>query len=111
MGYIGEESISYLDYINDYSDKITEYSQYVVDKMDDLYGYSQYIIDCKNKITDYLQPLESFDSGIKFKDPTKCMKIVPSTYEPEPKIVENESDFGLWCKINKTSNDFWKYKM
>ena len=40
------------------------------------------------------------------KDPIKTCKVIPNVFE-QPK---NEN-IGWWCEKNKTSDDFWKYKL
>jgi len=98
MGAVATPQKSYMDYVSENVETSMKYIDYVSENIDKSISYIDYLVD-------YI------DNGINFKEPIRTMKIVPSTNEPEPKIVENESGFGLWCKINKTSNDFWKYKL
>ena len=59
--------------------------------------------------------------GIVFKDPIKCCNVVStfdlvpdSSFLSNPKSIKNQEEnkkLDWWCDKNKTSSDFFKYKL
>ena len=122
MGYIPKppistpQSINYVDYIAQSLDTSLAYSEYVSENLDNAKAY-----------IDFLANL----GGIQLKNPTKGMDVVPSSMEwmseyadnhlmektepnillPTPLNEQINPNLGWWCQKNKTSNDFWKYKL
>ena len=89
-GYSGDIGINYIDYL--------------AEKLNDSVKYTKHISNSINNSVNYSDFLSL--NGIQMKDPIKTCKVIPNVFE-QPK---NEN-IGWWCEKNKTSDDFWKYKL
>lgn len=87
---------TYNDYLAEQIENVTEYSDYV----------AEHIENTQKWMTEYAHMI---DSGIRLNNPMRTMKVVPSS----DFVIESEKqniDIN-YNKKNKTSNDFWKYKL
>lgn len=125
MGYIPKppistkpspQSINYVDYMSQSLDTL-DYIDYISQNLDTSLVYSEYVSENLDNSKDYIDFLSNL-VGIQLKNPVKGMVVVPSKetiIESNSSILtQNEQinlNLGWWCQKNKTSNDFWKYKL
>ena len=82
-----------MKHLNDYSDYLAEHTE-------NTQKYSEWMAE-------YAQNYR-IDSGIKLMNPMRTMEIVPS---PDF-VIESKKQHDInYNKKNKTSDDFWKYKL
>lgn len=106
MGYTvpkPNQNIDFINYISENLEKSISYTDYVAQNIDNMVLYTDYIAEhLKNSPKLFTYDLVSEPS----------FRI-----EPEKKIVIEEKNtdesfkLNWWCEKNKTSDDFWKYKL
>lgn len=91
------QPINYVDYIADNIEKNIKYTEYLSEKLNNSVNRGMKI---KNISTYDLVPDPSFNVGL---------DVVP--IETVQRVDVHNGNIGWWCKKNKTSSDFWNYKL
>jgi len=108
VGNNGYPGVPYIDFVSNNIDKSISYTDHLSQKMDESRNYVEYLAE---KI-----------GGIQTKNPIRTVHLIPNIdLVPEPGFIsqtsiqqitnENEQKLNWWCEKNKTSSDFWKYKL
>ena len=100
VGNSGYPGLSYVNFVSNNIDKAISYTEHIAEKMDENVEY----------LTEKI-------GGIQIKNPIRTVHLIPNIdLVPEldfisQTISKDEEKLNWWCEKNKTSGDFWKYKL
>ena len=107
IGNSGYPGVPYIDFVSNNIDKAISYTEHITEKMDESRNYVEYLTE---KI-----------GGIHTKNPIRTVHLIPNidlvpepgfiSQTPHQEIIKESEKLNWWCEKNKTSSDFWKYKL